>query len=355
MQHTHIDTLIIGQGLAGSLLAWTLIQRGQSVQVYDDHQHGSASRVAAGMINPLAGMRFSRPANVDAWLNSAESLYRILEKQFACPLLHPVPMIRLLRSAKQQRFYQRQAEDPASAPYLADGFAAGHSGYPLGDEYGGFHQCRTGYLDTNALLDGLADWLDRQGALRLGPVSAADISLTATGAQLGDTQARRVVFCEGWRLFDNPWFNWLPLTPAKGEILTLANDTAQPDRILVAGRWLLPTVDGRCKLGATVSHDPLDTKVTETARTELLANYQRLLPQAPPPQVLDQQAGVRPNTRDRQPLLGAHPQHPALVVFNGFGGRGSLTIPWHAERLADWLDGTAALPPEVDIRRISTS
>jgi len=29
----HIDTLIIGQGLAGSILAWQLIQQGQVVDV----------------------------------------------------------------------------------------------------------------------------------------------------------------------------------------------------------------------------------------------------------------------------------------------------------------------------------
>lgn len=353
MSSPSIDTLIIGQGLAGSLLAWTLIQRGHSVLVCDDHQQASASRVAAGMINPLAGMRFTRPARIDAWLASAESLYRDLETVLQRPLLHPLPMIRLLRSPEQRRFYQRQADDPSSTPYLGDGFAPGHSGYALGDPHGGFHQQRTGYLATNTLLDGLAGWLNARGALRLGPVAAADVSLTADGVQLGDIHATRVVFCEGWRLADNPWFNWLPLAPAKGEILTLAGDPAQPDRILVAGRWLLPVAGDRAKLGATVCHDPVDTQVTQAARDALLADYRRLLPDAPPPVVLEQQAGVRPNTRDRKPLLGAHPQHPELVVFNGFGGRGSLTIPWYAARLADWLDGGGALPDEADIRRVA--
>jgi len=353
MQQASIDTLIIGQGLAGSLLAWSLIGRGRSVRVCDDHQQGSASRVAAGVLNPLAGMRFSRPAGVGDWLDSAHRLYRELERELDRPLFHELPMIRLLRSAEQRRFYERQAADPASTPYLGEAFGPGDSGYRLGDAHGGFHQRQTGYIDTGALLDGLGDWLRDRDALQLGPVAAQDIQLTAEGIKLGELTAARVVFCEGWRLRDNPWFDWLPLQPAKGEILTLAHDPAQPDRMLAGVRWLVPLTDGRCKLGATVEHQQLDTQATARARDALLADYQAMLPDAAPAQVLNQQAGVRPNTRDRKPLLGAHPQHPELLVFNGFGGRGSLTIPWHAERFADWLDGRGELPTETDIRRLN--
>ena len=53
MPDTQIDTLILGQGLAGSLLAWHLIGGGQKVRVIDDAHRSSASKVAAGLINPL--------------------------------------------------------------------------------------------------------------------------------------------------------------------------------------------------------------------------------------------------------------------------------------------------------------
>ena len=52
-----IDYLIIGQGLAGSLLAWELINRNCKVVIIDNGQE-NASQVAAGLINPIAGQRF---------------------------------------------------------------------------------------------------------------------------------------------------------------------------------------------------------------------------------------------------------------------------------------------------------
>jgi len=52
-----VDFLIVGQGLAGSLMAWELMQRGKTVLIVDNGLE-NASRVAAGLINPVTGMRF---------------------------------------------------------------------------------------------------------------------------------------------------------------------------------------------------------------------------------------------------------------------------------------------------------
>ena len=52
-----IDFLIVGQGLAGTLLAAELEGRGQSIQVVDNNYPRAASKVAAGIMNPVTGRR----------------------------------------------------------------------------------------------------------------------------------------------------------------------------------------------------------------------------------------------------------------------------------------------------------
>ena len=42
---------------------------------------------------------------------------------------------------------------------------------------------------------------------------------------------------------------------------------------------------------------------------------------------------------------------PLSFVFNGFGAKGSLLIPYFAALFTDYLNGLAELPDEVDIRR----
>ncbi|MEY3190936.1 MAG: hypothetical protein RIS10_1053, partial [Pseudomonadota bacterium] len=76
-----IDFLIIGQGLAGSLLAWELINRGCNVIIVDNGKE-NASQIAAGLINPVTGMRFVKSTNVDDLLPTAKQCYAQLDTIF---------------------------------------------------------------------------------------------------------------------------------------------------------------------------------------------------------------------------------------------------------------------------------
>lgn len=348
-----LDVLIVGQGLAGSLLAWTLLQRGLTLRILDDGHRSSASMAAAGLMNPLGGMRFNRLPHLAPCLASAERLYSELGRRLEMPLWHPIPMVRLFRSAEQVRFYDRQAADPKAAPYLGERFAPGASGHALNDPHGGFRQRHTGYVPVAEMLGALRRWFDARGLLVETDCDPRDIGFTPDGVRCGGVAARRVVFCEGRRATANPWFDWLPLQPTKGEILTLASDEPLPDEIVNGAHWLIPLAGGGWRCGATQDRDHLDERPTETGRAAVLAGLQSLLGREAAVRVTDHRAGVRPNTADRQPLLGSHPQHPELCVFNGFGGRGTLTIPWHAERFADWLQGRGELPAGTDIRRVA--
>lgn len=182
-------------------------------------------------------------------------------------------------------------------------------------------------------------------------VDYAELLPDGEGVRWRDIRAGVVIWCEGYRAQVNPWFDWLPFQPDKGEILTLRSQAPLSRHIVNGAHWLLPLVDGDYRLGATHEHHRLDETPTPEARTELLLGLSGLLRHAPDCRVIEHRAGVRPATRDRLPLLGRHPDRPTLVLFNGFGARGSLTIPWYAERLADHLFDGAALPAEVDLRR----
>lgn len=59
-----MNILIIGQGIAGSCLAWELKRRGAEFTVADRPIAETASRVAAGLVNPLTGPRL--PARMAA-------------------------------------------------------------------------------------------------------------------------------------------------------------------------------------------------------------------------------------------------------------------------------------------------
>lgn len=346
-----LDFLIVGQGLAGSLLAWQLLERGQQVVVVEDHHRTSSSIAAAGLINPVTGQRLVKGPEVEAGLATARACYRGLEQRFGQPLLHEVAMQRLVTDVKLRDSYAKRRSDPAYCDYLGDYSAAGASGWRLHDPLGLFRQYHTGYLAVGTLLALLRDQFIARDAYRSMRLAPAEVQLASDGVRWGELQARRVIFCEGYLLRDNPWFNWLPLQPVKGEILTLDGYGELPEVIVNGGHWLLPLADGHHKLGASYDRDHLDETLTVEARRALLAALGELVAEPPACRVIDHRAGVRPGTRDKQPFLGLHPRHAQLAVFNGFGSRGSLLIPWHAALFADVLCGTAPLPAHLDIRR----
>ncbi len=75
------DVLIIGQGLAGTVLGETFVQRGKSVFFIDQGHEAASSMVAAGMMNPMVFKRINKSWKADDLLPAAVSFYKTLEQK----------------------------------------------------------------------------------------------------------------------------------------------------------------------------------------------------------------------------------------------------------------------------------
>jgi S-adenosylmethionine synthetase len=58
-----------------------------------------------------------------------------------------------------------------------------------------------------------------------------------------------------------------------------------------------------------------------------------------PFQIISQEWGMRPTTRDRKPIMGAHPEDPSVIIFNGLGTKGVSLSPYLSPNLVAWLEG----------------
>lgn len=330
-----IDFLIIGQGLAGSLLAWELSQRGASVLIIDNGTE-NASQIAAGLINPITGMRLVKSAEVDNLLPTAKHCYQQLAAVFGEEFYIEKRMLRILRSDAEFRQAQKRRQDSAYQAYLDDPYLPEINPYQLPTPYGSVLQQQTGYLLTRALLAHLKDYFIARNSYRLADFQTEAIEFYPQ-LRWQDVTPKRIIFCEGYQAMHNPWFSWLPFQAAKGEILTLAHQHTLPDALLNYGNWLISLSEQQSRIGATFSHEPLDNISTTKARTQLLKELAAFSPDLARAEVIAHHANVRPCTLDKQPFLGFHPTHPQLAIFNGFGAKGSLQIPWYSQRFADTL------------------
>ena len=74
------EFLIIGQGLSGTWLSYYLQKEKRSFLVIDNNKSVTASRVAAGIINPVTGRRIVKTWMIDELIPFVRNAYSELGK-----------------------------------------------------------------------------------------------------------------------------------------------------------------------------------------------------------------------------------------------------------------------------------
>ena len=352
IDYPDIDYLIVGQGLAGSILAWKLVQAGCRIRVMDNDHHQSSSMVAAGLINPVTGKRLVLSDDTPKHLDAALSTYQAMADQFQQTFFHPLKMLRLLKDEKQKNDLNKRLKDSSYQHFIGDVYSP-DSQAPFSDEYGSFLQNHTGFLDIPGLLAALKKYFHEKDQYQAGRIAYPEIQFSKNSVTFRQIHARKIIFCEGHQGAKNPWFDWLPFQLAKGEILTLKSPKLKTDKIINRSNWLIPMSDNTFRTGANNQWQFNDDQPTASGRQTVENNFCQLFRQPVDYEITAHHAGIRPATRDKQPFIGSHPVENKLMTFNGFGARGSMTIPYYAECLAEHLVNHQPLPGEVDINRYS--
>ena len=103
-----LNILIVGQGLAGSLLGWRLLKAGHSVLIVDPGLEHTASRTAAGLINPITGKRLVKTEHLEECLPVAIRLYRQLGEFFGETFWHAKQQVRLFQSDEECEQWEKR-------------------------------------------------------------------------------------------------------------------------------------------------------------------------------------------------------------------------------------------------------
>jgi len=342
------DCLIVGQGLAGTTLAWRLLERGARILVIDQVNSRSASRVAAGLMTPVTGQRLVLSWRLAELWPSAIAFYRQIEANTTTVFLSEPGQIRILASDDERKRYRTLTAGPA-ADWVREPAPAIDLEF-FRDESGSLEMPRAARLDVALFLDVSRDHFRTLGCLREGNVNAAcDIAVTAEMVRLPpfDVTAEHIVFCEGSAAAENPWFAGVRFDCTRGEILTLRIPGLTETRIVNQGIWLVPLGNGLFRAGATSDWNNLQAGPTPDGRKDICCRLKRFL--RLPFEVVEHSAGIRPIVSGRHPVLGCHPDYPRIGLFNGLGSKGVLQAPLLAEQLAGQILNHESIDAEVDV------
>jgi len=342
-----VQVIIVGQGFAGTAVAWTLASRGIDFVVIDNEIPQTSSRIAAGLVTPITGKRAVKTWEWDEAWELARSFYPEIERRTGTNFWTIQPALRLFDSEEERARIENQTMIHSDLVTSYQPSCA--MDQSIDQSFGGILMKVAARLDGLAYLEASRDAFQQRNAYHRRSidlmndiqVSAESIAIPALGVR-----ARNLVICQGFSPEPNPWFSSLPLVPAQGDILTVDIPSFYEMRTIHRNVWITP-VGNQTKnalkthylVGSTYRWRPLDGLPSLDARQEILSKLSRWLVR--PIEVIDHRAAIRPTSFDQKPLVGKSPMDPRIWVLNGLGAKGTLMAPWCAEQLVEaLLDGS---------------
>jgi len=344
------DCIVVGQGIAGSVLAYQLMNLQKKVLVINNPMPNQSSVVAAGMFNPVSGKRMVLAWNWEKFLHELTETYQSLEQLFGESLLNFCPTIQYFGNVKEQNDFSIKAEDATFMGHL-NAEPERHEGFK--DELGAFEILTTGWLQSEKLIQKLRNKWQAEGVYLEEAFDYNALETLEEGFQYKNFTASKIIFCEGMGIAENPYFNYLPMVPAKGDVFVIKCKDIPQTRIWKKGIYLVPIGKGQFKAGSTYRWGNLSPAPDEAGRKELLEKLHLLLDV--PFEIIAHVSGIRPASKDRMPIVGAHPQVPNMYLLNGLGTKGIMWVPYVSKQLIGKMYAKAFIEKEIDIERFNTA
>ena len=342
-----IDFIVVGSGLGGIAFCEQLVRNNHSFVVFDDNSQQS-SNIAAGMYNPVIFKRYTSVWKAQEQLDMLHPFYHALENKLSVKLDYRQSIYRRFFSVEEQNSWFEAADKPNLQPFLSTTLIK-DSIEGIVSDYGFGQVKQGGWIHTNLLQKRYLDHLKTLGKLKEERFDYAALDIQDGMVVYKGLQAKYIVFCEGFGLNSNPFFNYLPLVGTKGEVLEIEVPGLKIDMIIKASVFLLPLGEEKYKVGATYKWKDKTNVPTAASRIELEEKLRTFLKR--PYKVLNHLAGVRPTVTDRHPLLGKHPKHDRLFVLNGLGSRGVMLAPYLSKLLFEYITKETPLDREINIER----
>jgi glycine oxidase len=332
--------LIVGQGIAGSVLALTLHAAGVPVHVADSGDPRSSTRVAAGILNPVTGKRYALSWRYDSFFQVAQDFYQRWAQEAGEVFWEDHRIERMLRPGEELNNWSLRQGQPEFAPYMRDVLpdAAWAPWIPDGFQCVGI--AGAARVRFPALLAFVRRYFEAKSAFFSRKINEHDLP------DLLNTY-NRIIFCEGYQSVYHTHFAHLPWQLSKGVAWLLQLPAEAPRVILKRTLLLAPLDNGLFWAGSNNlwdwasdnegNDDYLHAQLREMLRMEYT--------------LVERLAAVRPTVKDRRPLIGHSRLHPRISLFNGTGTKGGLLTPWLAQHFTRHLLEGLPLDAAIDLER----
>lgn len=352
MKHT-TDVLVVGGGVIGCSIAYSLSKLGVDCLVVDRGEMGAqASKAAAGLLAPLVS--FDNDDFVPFLLANFRlfpSLVAELEVESGLSLDYQTTgSLRTISQPKRVRQLQRHLELWRSRGFdvqWLSGEEARAVEPALSEQVcAAVSAPQEAQLVPSSLVEALVRAARNRKASfwshrRVTGLSSQGSRVNAVHLAAGERiVCHHLVLATGaWSAMWEQWLGLpLPVQPAKGQAIFLQQPSSPISHILMGeGIYLAPRSGGKVLVGATREDAGFDTRVTQEATMWLRSTAERLVPALASSSLLDVWAGLRPKTPDGKPLLGPVEGWENVVMATGHNAFGIQLSPMTGVAIAELI------------------
>ena len=329
------EYLIIGQGIAGTILSYRFSKLGIKFQVIDDPQCSRSSRIAAGLANPVVLKRQKWVQGAELFTQNLPSFYQEMEIELQSTFFHPMPLYHLFQSNGEINDWQNNASKVNLEAYL--GAIEKQPIKKVNTPFGYGKVENIFWVDTDEMIRAWREILKCRGLLIEDRFKADDYP------------EQEHIYSNGHCLTEQfPAFQNI-FTKTKGQVMVIESDDIDPHFGLHSSVFTLPLGNNLFKVGATYEHQNLNDEITPAGLLRLKSDFEKFF--SGQYRVAEQLAGVRPNVKDRKPLMGRI--NDQSLCFNGLGSRGILMAPYLSQHFINYLIYNNEIEPTWDIKRFA--
>ncbi|MBK9412701.1 MAG: FAD-binding oxidoreductase [Bacteroidetes bacterium] len=343
------DYLIVGQGIAGSTLAYMLRKKGKRVFIIDKFSPNSSSQVAAGLVNPITGRRIVKSWMADVALPFAFQFYSDYKNEIGTEVFHQMDALEVTGTIHEFNEWTRRMDEQNLTNYFRDDAPNELYRGKIRDFIKLVRITSSGWMDIPLFVSGIRNIFESENCFRNELFEIGDLIVSEKEVTYNDIKAIKIIFCEGYKGPENEFWNFIPLIPAKGEIVVIRCNELPQDFILLSGMFIVPIGDHKFRCGATYEWKFENELPTESGKTKLLEMLNDVL--KVDFEIIEHTSGVRPTVKDRRPVIGMHPEFSNVGIFNGLGTKGVSLAPYFANQFVEYLENGGSLNIEVDVRR----
>ncbi|MDC3418059.1 glycine oxidase ThiO [Aquibacillus salsiterrae] len=356
------DAIVVGGGVNGGAIAYQLAKRGASVLLLEKGRIASkASGAAAGMLAAQAELEDDGPLFQLAKKSRAMFPKLAVEIKEASGIdigLINKGMLKIALAEQDMKEYNKIISIQQACGEQAE-WLTGEEVRKLEPNLstsvmGAMHIENDGQVEAPQLTVGLLKSAARHGVVikenvEVESVKSTNGMVTAVMTNEGEFISDQVIIAGG------AWSNQLlsrtglPLEtyPVKGECFSVTTHQALLTKTIFSHEcYLVPKKGSRIVVGATVKPHTFNEQVTVSGISQLMEKARNILPGIVEAEWEKAWAGIRPQTADGLPYLGAHPELKGIFVATGHFRNGILLAPITGEIIADLVEGKA---PKVDV------